>query len=221
MVAPALLRPKKKRAGHYHHGDLRQALLDEALRTIQADGVEHLTLRAVGEKLGVSRTALYRHFSDKQALLAVVGREGFRMLRMALTDALERGGRGRDGFEAMGVAYVQFAVTHPSHYRVMFGRFIESCSKDAEFVQEATAAFQVLVDSLVEQQQAGLVRRDDPVVLARLIWAIVHGIAMLVIDGQLRGVDERGEALNRYAIERIRDAISLRSASFDVIPSAR
>jgi AcrR family transcriptional regulator len=221
MAAPALPRPKKKRAGHYHHGDLRRALLEEALRTIQAGGVEALTLRAVGEKLGVSRTALYRHFSDKQALLAVVGREGFRMLRLALTDALEQHGRGPDGFEAMGVAYVQFAVTHPSHYRVMFGRFIESCSKDAELVQEATAAFQVLVDSLVEQQQAGLVRRDDPIILARFIWAIVHGIAMLVIDGQLRGVDERGEALNQYAIERIRDAISLRSASFDVIPSAR
>jgi AcrR family transcriptional regulator len=208
MGAPALPRPKKKRAGQYHHGSLRQALLDEALRTIQADGVEHLTLRAVGDKLGVSRTALYRHFSDKQALLAVVGREGFRMLRVALTDAWEQHGRGRKGFEAMGAAYVLFAVAHPSHYRVMFGRFIESCSKDEEFVQEATAAFQVLVDSLAEQQRAGLVRRDDPIVLARFIWAIVHGIAMLVIDGQLRGVDERGEALNRYASARIRDAIT-------------
>jgi len=208
MAVPASKRPKKKRPGRYHHGDLRRALLEEALRTIQADGVEHLTLRAVGEQLGVSRSALYRHFSDKQALLAVVGREGFRMLRVALTAALEANGRGRKGFEAMGVAYVQFAVTHPSHYRVMFGRFIESCSKDAEFVQEATAAFQVLVDSLVEQQQAGLVRRDDPIILARFIWSIVHGIAMLVIDGQLRGADERGEALKQYAMARIRDAIA-------------
>jgi hypothetical protein len=65
----------------------------------------------------------------------------------------------------------------------------------------------VLVDALVEQQQAGLVRPDDPLLLARMIWALVHGISMLVIDGQLRGNDERGEALNRYAIERIRDAI--------------
>jgi AcrR family transcriptional regulator len=208
MAVPASNRPKKKRVGQYHHGDLRRALIEEALRTIQTDGVEHLTLRAVGEKLGVSRTALYRHFSDKQALLAVVGREGFRMLRLALTAALEQHGRGRDGFEAMGLAYVRFAVAHSSHYRVMFGRFIESCSKDEEFVQEAAAAFQVLVDSLIEQQQAGSVRRDDPITLARFIWSIVHGIAMLVIDGQLRGADERGEALNQYAMERIRDAIA-------------
>ena len=63
------------------------------------------------------------------------------------------------------------------------------------------------MDSLIEQQQAGLVRRDDPLILARFIWSLVHGIAMLVIDGQLRGADERGEALNAYALERIRDAI--------------
>ena len=207
MVRSTEKRPKKKRAGQYHHGDLRRALVEEAVRTIQVDGIEHLTLRAAGEKLGVSRTALYRHFSDKQALLAAVGREGFRMLRVALTAAWEEHGRGRAGFEAMGLAYVQFAVAHPAHYRVMFGRFVESCSKDVEFIEQARAAFQVLVDSLVEQQLAGSVRQDDPLMLARFVWSVVHGIAMLVIDGQLRGADERGEALNRYAVERLRDAI--------------
>ncbi len=208
MAQPANPRPNKKRAGQYHHGDLRRALLDEALRTIQAEGVDRLTLRTVGERLGVSRTALYRHFSDKQALLAAVGREGFRMLRLALTSAWEQQGRDREGFEAMGFAYVQFAVAHPSHYRVMFGGFIESCARDEEFVQEAQAAFQVLVDSLVEQQGAGLVRRDDPLLLARFIWSVVHGIAMLVIDGQFRGADDRGNALKQYAMDRVRDAIS-------------
>ena len=208
MTRSTRTRPKKKRAGHYHHGDLRRALIEEALRTIQTDGVEYLTLRAVGLKLGVSRTALYRHFSDKQALLAAVGREGFRTLGLALTEAWELHGRGRAGFEAMGIAYVTFAVTHPAHYRVMFGRFVESCSKDPEFVLQARSAFQVLLDSVIEQQQSGLVRRDDPLIVARFIWAIVHGIAMLAIDGQLRGQDERGDALNRYAVERIRDAIA-------------
>jgi AcrR family transcriptional regulator len=177
------------------------------LRTIERRGVEHLTLRAVGDALGVSRTALYRHFTDKQALLAAVGREGFRMLRVALTTAWDARGRGREGFEAMGIAYVRFAAAHPSHYRVMFGRFLESASKDAEFLQEANAAFQVLVGSLTEQQREGLVRPDDPLILARFIWSVVHGIAMLAIDGQLRGQDERGEALSRYAVERLRDAI--------------
>jgi AcrR family transcriptional regulator len=200
-------RPRKKRAGDYHHGDLRRALIDEALRTIDKHGVAGLTLRTVADSLGVSRTALYRHFSDKQALLAAVAREGFRTMRLALVDAWERHGRGTAGFEAMGSAYIAFAIAHPSYYRVMFGRFVESCARDPELIEEATAAFQALVDALVEQQRAGLVRNDDPLLLARFIWSLTHGISMLVIDGQLRGVDESGAALNRYALERIRAAI--------------
>jgi AcrR family transcriptional regulator len=201
-------RPQKKPPDRYHHGDLRRALLDEAIRTIQSHGVEHLTLRTAGERLGVSRTALYRHFSDKQALLASVGREGFHMLRQALADASEQNGRGRTGFEAMAVAYVQFAVTYPSHYRVMFGRFLESVAKDTDFISEAKAAFQVLVNALVDQQKAGIVRQEDPELMARWVWAVVHGVAMLAIDGQLREVDEDGEVLTQYAIERVRSAIA-------------
>jgi len=192
----------KKPAKPYHHGDLRRALLDEAVRTIQTHGVEHLTLRSVGESLGVSRSALYRHFADKQSLLATVGKEGFRMLRQAIADAWERNGRGRIGFQAMGKAYVQFAVAHPSHYRVMFGRFIESAAKDDHFLTEAKAAFQVLVDALVEQQSAGDIRRDDAVLMGRFVWALVHGTAMLVIDGQLPEAAQR-EALEQYAFERL------------------
>jgi AcrR family transcriptional regulator len=213
MVGSRPARPRKKRPDRYHHGDLRRALLEEALRTIDMHGVDALTLRTAGERLGVSRTALYRHFADKPALLAAVGREGFRLLRLALVEAWEQHGRGRAGFEAMGHAYVNFAIAHSSHYRVMFGRFIESCERDAEFATEATGAFRVLVDALVERQQAAEVRKDDPQLMARMIWSLVHGIAMLVIDGQLRGHDERGEALSRYAIERIRDAVETASES--------
>src|SRR5215468_9644695 len=83
-------KPRKKRAGQYHHGDLRRALIDQALRTIDKEGAEGLTLRGVGDALGVSRTALYRHFSDKQALVAAVASEGFRALRAALLDAWEQ-----------------------------------------------------------------------------------------------------------------------------------
>ena len=208
MAGSIVMRPRKKRAGQYHHGDLRRALIDQALRTIDKLGVEGLTLRSVGEALGVSRTALYRHFSNKQGLVAAVAREGFRTLRLSLVDAWERNGRGRAGFEAMGEAYLEFAVGHPSHYRVMFGRFVESCARDPELIEEATAAFQALVDALVDQQRDGGVRKDDPQMLARFVWSLTHGIAMLVIDGQLRDADESGAALNRYAAARIRAAIA-------------
>jgi hypothetical protein len=108
----------------------------------------------------------------------------------------------------MGEAYVRFAVAHPSHYRVMFGGFLASGVADPDLMAEASGAFQVLVDALVAQQDAGLVRRDDPLQLARFIWAIVHGIARLAIDGQLRGSRADAEALTRFAINRARTGIA-------------
>src|SRR5262249_55663078 len=111
----------RKPRDRYHHGDLRRALLAEAVRTIREDGVDALTVRAAGQRLGVSRTALYRHFADKSALLAGVAREGFQKFTQALAGAWRRRGRGWDGFEEMGRAYVRFAVENPAHYRIMFG----------------------------------------------------------------------------------------------------
>lgn len=211
MAGSPTARPRKKRAGSYHHGDLRRALIDQALRTIDKLGAEGLTLRAVGDALGVSRTALYRHFSDKQALVAAVASEGFRTLRVQLVAAWEQAGRGRDGFGAMGEAYVRFAAAHPSHYRVMFGRFVESGARDPELVQEAEGAFMALVDALVEQQRAGLARADDPLMQARFVWSVVHGVAMLIIDGQLHDSDATADALSRYAVERILEAVGMPS----------
>ncbi len=203
-MPPSAARPGKRRQP-YHHGDLRRALVREAVRTIEIEGVAGLTLRAVGRRLGVSRTALYRHFSDKSALLAAVGREGFRMLREELEAAVRGDRDARMAFEAMGRAYVRFAVTHPSHYRVMFGGFVEACESEPELVQEAGASFQVLVDAIASRQRDGVLHDDDPEQMARYVWAIVHGIAMLVIDGQLRGRDTDAEV--GYAIERLGSGI--------------
>lgn len=207
MTGSATRRPRRKPPGRYHHGDLRRALIDQALRTIDRLGGEGLTLRRVGDELGVSRTALYRHFADKQSLVAAVAREGFRALRHGLVEAWEQHGRGRAGFDAMGEAYLRFAVEHPSHYRVMFGRFVESRACDPGLAEDAESAFRALVDALAELQRAGLARQDDPVALARFVWAVTHGIAMLAIDGQLPG-DAGGMQLNRYAIGRIEAAIA-------------
>ena len=182
------------------------------MRTIQSHGVEHLTLRAVGDRLGVSRTALYRHFADKSALLAAVAGEGFRMLRVELLAAWHGAGEGRAGFDAMGVAYVRFATTHPSHYRVMFGGHVDRDAGDQELLTEGAAAFQALVDAIVAQQKDGLVRADDPTLLALFVWSTVHGIAMLTIDGRIQhsrfGVDE----LIRYANDRMRLGFAAASA---------
>jgi AcrR family transcriptional regulator len=192
----------------YHHGNLRRALLDEALATIRDEGVDALTLRGIGARLGVSRTALYRHFADKRALLAAVATEGFRTLRERLVAAWEEGGRGPAAFESMGVAYVGFALENPSHYRVMFGGFVDATAYTPELATEGSAAFQALVDALAALQQAGIVRGDDLLLMARFVWSVVHGVAMLAIDGQL---PERAavEELMRYAVKRLGTGITV------------
>jgi AcrR family transcriptional regulator len=222
MAPPAPARPRRKRPGHYHHGDLRRALVQEALRVIQTHGADAVTLRGVGERLGVSRTALYRHFADKAALLGEVCLEGFRMLRLALLDAWEPGGTSDDGsneggaadamrrFEAMGLAYVRFAVDHPSHYRVMFGG-VATREPDPALAQEAGGAFQALVDAIVTLQRAGACRPDDPLQTARFIWSVVHGVAMLAIDGQLERQGANPGDVARFAIERLRTGIEPRA----------
>ena len=195
----------RKPRRNYHHGNLRRALLDEALATIRAEGVEGVTLRDIGTRLGVSRTALYRHFADKRALLAAVATEGFRILREQLVAAWEEG-RGDTAFHAMGVAYVRFAADNPSHYRVMFGGFVGPQTQDPELGTEARGAFQALVDAVAALQHDGVFHTDDAVLMATYTWALVHGIAMLAIDGQLpgpSGVDE----LVRYSFRRLRTGI--------------
>jgi AcrR family transcriptional regulator len=191
----------------YHHGNLRRALLDEALATIRAEGVDGLTLREIGARVGVSRTALYRHFADKRALLAAVATEGFATLRQQLVGAWEDGGRSDAALDAMGVAYVRFAVANPSHYRVMFGGFVDHELPDPALRHEGAGAFQALVDALVALQRDGQVRGDDILMMARYVWAVVHGVAMLAIDGQLQ---EPGaiDALRGYAIARLRAGIA-------------
>ncbi len=198
--------PERKRRDAYHHGNLRQALVDQAVRTIRTDGVEALTLRDVGAHLRVSRTALYRHFADKQALLVAVATEGFRAFRKELAQAWEGGGRGRDGFLAQGRAYLRFALENPSHYRVMFGGYVAKGECGAELAAESEAGFRVLLDALVELQAQGLVRRDPPQAQAAFVWSAVHGAAMLAIGGQ----DPRtgaAAAAAAYTVERVWDAI--------------
>jgi AcrR family transcriptional regulator len=198
-LGPGAARPRRRA---YHHGDLPRAMVEAAVRTIQAEGVAALTLRGVGATLGVSRTALYRHFADKRALLDAVAAEGFRTLKTAL-DAAWAGARpGPRRLDPMGLAYVRFALEHPSHYRVMFS------GEGAGPVQDESGAqaFQVLVDAIAAQQAAGHFVRDEPQALALYIWSVVHGVAMLALDGRLPP-DVEALDLAALANERIRSGI--------------
>jgi AcrR family transcriptional regulator len=206
----------------YHHGDLRRALLEEAVRTIRDEGAAALTLRAVGARLGVSRTALYRHFADKSALLNAVAEDGFRRLGDALERAWADAGRGVRGFQEQGRAYVRFALDNPSHYRVMFGVWSSRQQDDSALRAAGRRAFQLLVDALTALQREGIARRDEPPELVALhVWATVHGVAMLGIDGRLPDGPGGIRDLTDVAVRRLGTGIFLMEPSAPSAPSAR
>src|ERR1700692_201544 len=104
----------------YHHGDRTRALVDAAQRVLEREGPSALSLRAVAREAGVSPAAPYHHFEDKGALLLAVAKEGFDLLDEALTKARNSTSDPHDQLAAIGVAYVQYAVSHPALYRVMY-----------------------------------------------------------------------------------------------------
>jgi AcrR family transcriptional regulator len=163
----------------YHHGDLERALIEAAVLMVREEGVQAFTLRSVGARVGVSRTALYRHFDDKAALLARVASEGFRRLHAALAKAVAAASASRaDPLPTMAAAYVQFAADNPSHYQTMFGGFrrIEPLS---DLIEHANAAFNILVDVIRGEQERRKIGPGDPIELAEITWSLSHGIATL------------------------------------------
>lgn len=182
--------PKARRP--YHHGDLRRTLLDTALALVENEGVSHLTLREIARRAGVSHAAPYRHFADKAALLAAVAEEGFQTMRAALIEASDRvdasDALGR--LRASGVAYVGFASSHGSHYRVMFGPEIVDRAAHPTLHEASQQTFRVLVDQIVEAQKQGALRGGPPLDLAVANWATAHGLSMLLLDRQLASMPE-------------------------------
>ncbi len=168
----------------YHHGNLRAALLDEAARMIASDGVASVTMRAIGERLGVSRAAPYRHFPDKTALLAAVAAAGFERLHQELQriDASESRG---ERFRSMGGAYIHFALGNPAHYRLMYGEHALARAQAPELRAAADELFAHLVGVIEAEQNAGRIREGDPQTQAYIAWSAMHGLASLLIDRQI------------------------------------
>src|SRR5215211_5777793 len=135
-------RLKVKRA--YHHGNLRQDLVTAAVQIINRSGAEALTLRAVGQRLGVSQAAPYRHFASKEALLGAVAADGFGTLLDRCRAAMKAAGRNPVArYEAMAVSYLRFALDFPAHFHLMYGPRVQF---DDIAVPERQAAFKLLTD---------------------------------------------------------------------------
>ena len=143
----------------YHHGDLRAAVLAAAWKMVEKEGIVGLSVREAARRAGVSHSAPYRHFADREALLAALVAEGFEQLRSALEN---RAGR------ELGEAYVAFALEHAQRFRLMFSR----AGANAELQERFAASFAHL--------------GADAAPAGAAAWSLVHGLASLVLEGHLQ-----------------------------------
>jgi AcrR family transcriptional regulator len=175
--------PRKKT---YHHGDLKNALIQAGVGLLAKDGVSGLSLRKVASRAGVSHTAPYSHFADKQALIAAISTEGFRQLHGRVLAVMEKyHGKPRKQLIETAWEYVQFALDDPGRFKVMFSGVLEQEKEYPEFVTESQSNFQQVVE-LVELNQAAGVLQDGPADLVALsAWGIVHGFITLLLEGQI------------------------------------
>jgi AcrR family transcriptional regulator len=201
--------PASKKSDSYHHGNLRQALLEAARQLAAETGVDGLTLREVARRAGVSHAAPYHHFSDKATLVQALAGEAFEKLTEAMLEAKRQHAEPLAALRATGLGYVKFALSFPTEFRFMFRRDLGISSRpdasqpnasrpdasQSEHLQRASsAAFQVLLDAILECQQAGLLAENDPQVMAMSAWSTTHGLASIILDGpvgtQLRNLEQ-------------------------------
>lgn len=168
---------------NYHHGDLRAALLREGLKLLEERQGDDIALREVARAAGVSATAVYRHFPDKAALLQALAAQGIERLAQAQQAAFEKAGGGSAGFAATGRAYVRFALESPALFRLIFSSSPERQSEigDGDRVPEA---FRMLRDNAALLAPAGAHPGEVQMIAIRS-WAQVHGLAVLMLDGQV------------------------------------
>jgi AcrR family transcriptional regulator len=161
----------------YHHGDLRAALVWAAMELLEESGENALSLRAVARRAGVSPAAPYRHYADREALVSAVAAVGYRELAERLT-AAHPSPSTPEQLASAAIAYVQFALERPGLFRIMFG---EPCDHDNDERVAATEAVSLYVRAIVERSFP----HAEADALATAIWALVHGLAFLYLDGKL------------------------------------
>jgi len=189
----------------YHHGDLRNEILKRAEEHLQAGGVDALSLRAIAREIGVSQTAPYRHFPDKNGLLAAIATEGFRELEAGIRREYQRSGRDPlVAFREAGVFYIEFAMAHPETFRLMFGNSVRHRGDFPELCQLAEKTFDAPRSFITDGIDAHIFDAGDPALMAGASWALVHGLATLFLDrGKAFGGEEERRVQMTMALEAL------------------
>lgn len=173
-------------AKKYHHGDLKNALIKAGVEILSKEGIEGLSLRKVAQRAGVSHSAPYSHFPDKQSLIAAISTEGFNQLYAELDAAVSAHANDPKRQLLEGTrAYIRFAMEHTDTFKIMFSGVLEKEKEYPAFVDISRKTFERVVDIVRVCQEAGVLRAASPEMLAVAVWGQVHGIVSLALEGQI------------------------------------
>lgn len=170
----------------YHHGDLRSTLINEATQILKESGVEGLSLRKLADKAGVSRTAPYHHFKDKNQLLCTIAEQGFVRWQSDAELIFNRQDiSAKQKYRIFFHGYIQYAADNPELYDLMFGRTIWKQNSATQSLKDvAFPSFQHQVDMTKSWQKQGIMPSNENTLrLSQVTWGTMHGIARLLIDG--------------------------------------
>jgi AcrR family transcriptional regulator len=181
--------PRPKPRVTYHHGDLRQTLVSAALNALERQGLEQISLRALARSVGVSPRAPYRHFATKEQLFAAVAAEGFRMSAAFTATRLAAAGDPMARLRVAVEAYVLFATEHPAAFRVMYAPYAAVEESAPELVRARSQGHAEMMRLIAAAQASGRVRAGDPMQIGLTLWSTMHGLAVLLVEGQLGRFD--------------------------------
>ena len=181
--------------GKYHHGDLKNALIQAGSEILAEEGVGSLSLRRVASRAGVSHSAPYAHFTDKQALIAAISTEGFLRLYERLKTVSDANSSDPPRMLVeVAYAYLTFALDSPASFKVMFSGILEQEKAYPDFVANSKKSFELLVLLVEKCQAAGLLKAGDADQLAVSVWSLVHGFTALLLERQIPGtIRDRSE----------------------------
>ncbi|WP_164970053.1 TetR/AcrR family transcriptional regulator [Arcobacter sp. CECT 8983] len=177
-----------KKSSKYHHGNLKEEMLQLALETISKEGIEVLTLKFLSDKLNTSRSAIYRHFSSKQDLIQNVIAYGFNLFEETLIPTLNKNnGTVLERLSAMSDSYLDFAINNPNLYRVLFGEKYQDIRENTCTLADKNIedSFTLLIMLLEEGKEKDILKIENSFLQAQTIHALIHGIAILYIDGHI------------------------------------
>jgi AcrR family transcriptional regulator len=183
----------------YHHGDLKNALIKAGVEILAREGLSGLSLRKVARLAGVSHAAPYAHFADKQALIAAISTEGFKQLYTQIESVRTTQKDNPSGLlTETAWATIQFALIEPDRFKLMFSSVLDKEKDYPDFVESSQQNFRQLVEIVEHCQNTNILKAGPSDLAAVSVWGVVHGLIMLVLEGQISHL-----VLDQYSLREV------------------